>query len=565
MLHKTDVSNLITGLRPKLKQAVTYLAHHNSKEITKLEARKGKDAEKCKRKAERLRLETLFLRKIVLDEVSKYALKMDFSQRQKLLDDINLPLETKVLVKLSTSKDVVSYLENFRSTHPEWKEKLPGLIETLGIFTRNKKKVKKNIEKSERKMARKQLNAENNTSVLSNEHKDDEKLKVSTVKATKKVANNQATPTIKTSSKKAKSGKVAEDSEGSDGEDSEEIGSDGEDNEEIGSDGVDSGEIGSDGEDSEEISSDGEENEEIGSDGGDSEEISSDGEDSEEIGSDGEDSEEIGSDGEDSEGISSDGGDRKKIGRTINKDNTKPLKKKRETHAASGSMIAEVRRFADLQKEDNSERKLNAISSIPSSSGPIENVPVEEDSFFLTGGNSFLKTVSVKRADGEGLDRKSWSESSKNLSGNRRQRRAQFTGKDSDQIKPKSFKNKFDKTHERKRNTNASGEHFSNNIKNNVNDVSKFNRKNFSNKNTGNYEQSNEDETLHPSWAAKRRQKISLNSPQGKKIVFKDNQTTGLNVPSSKDETLHPSWAAKRSQKVSLDSFQGKKIKFDDD
>lgn len=30
------------------------------------------------------------------------------------------------------------------------------------------------------------------------------------------------------------------------------------------------------------------------------------------------------------------------------------------------------------------------------------------------------------------------------------------------------------------------------------------------------------------------------------------------------DETLHPSWEAKRKQKVSLNSFQGKKITFDD-
>lgn len=29
-------------------------------------------------------------------------------------------------------------------------------------------------------------------------------------------------------------------------------------------------------------------------------------------------------------------------------------------------------------------------------------------------------------------------------------------------------------------------------------------------------------------------------------------------------ESLHPSWEAKRKQKVSVDSFQGKKIKFDD-
>jgi len=30
------------------------------------------------------------------------------------------------------------------------------------------------------------------------------------------------------------------------------------------------------------------------------------------------------------------------------------------------------------------------------------------------------------------------------------------------------------------------------------------------------------------------------------------------------DERLHPSWEAKRKQKVALDSFQGKKIKFDE-
>lgn len=114
---------------------------------------------------------------------------LDFSHRQKLLDDVialilfhfllvflmypnllylllmflacclqmQLPLETKVMIKVATHKLVVSHLQNFRSKHNDWQEKLPDLLKTLGTRAQFKKKVQKQQEKSKRKLARKQV------------------------------------------------------------------------------------------------------------------------------------------------------------------------------------------------------------------------------------------------------------------------------------------------------------------------------------------------------------------------------------------------------------------------
>ncbi|ORY29441.1 hypothetical protein BCR33DRAFT_724694, partial [Rhizoclosmatium globosum] len=63
------------------------------------------------------------------------------------------------------------------------------------------------------------------------------------------------------------------------------------------------------------------------------------------------------------------------------------------------------------------------------------------------------------------------------------------------------------------------------------------------------------DEKLHPSWAAKKAQKLQISAvPAGKKISFGD------------DGKLHPSWAAKKAQKLQISAVPaGKKITFGDD
>ncbi|CAD7092125.1 unnamed protein product [Hermetia illucens] len=83
---------------------------------------------------------------------------------------------------------------------------------------------------------------------------------------------------------------------------------------------------------------------------------------------------------------------------------------------------------------------------------------------------------------------------------------------------------------------------------------------------------------LHPSWAAKQRQK-RIEPPQGSKIVFDDEGNTASKVVNSKSkessvksvpksdskEKLHPSWEAKQKLKPSIAQFTGKKIVFDDE
>lgn len=185
---------------------------------------------------------------------------------------------------------------------------------------------------------------------------------------------------------------------------------------------------------------------------------------------------------------------------------------------------------------------MNTISTRLPSPGPIENEPVEEDTFFMTGGNKFLKTVSVKRQDGEGLpssfDKSEndsfgkkglWAAAERNLPGNRRERRAQLMGREL-KTKPKrmnsakefdgsqhpfhkkdrdftnsgsnkTFKNQFDSSERRKSNDfpdkRRNGREFSGTNKKNMKDDSKFSKQNISKKYTGNNLQSNQSFPSH--------------------------------------------------------------------
>ncbi|KAJ3058644.1 hypothetical protein HDU99_006709, partial [Rhizoclosmatium hyalinum] len=84
------------------------------------------------------------------------------------------------------------------------------------------------------------------------------------------------------------------------------------------------------------------------------------------------------------------------------------------------------------------------------------------------------------------------------------------------------------------------------------------------------------DEKLHPSWAAKKAQKLQISAvPAGKKISFGDDGSAGVTATESTkkaaapvvvEENLHPSWAAKKAQKLQISAVPaGKKITFGDD
>jgi len=85
------------------------------------------------------------------------------------------------------------------------------------------------------------------------------------------------------------------------------------------------------------------------------------------------------------------------------------------------------------------------------------------------------------------------------------------------------------------------------------------------------------DNNLHPSWAAKKRANTTIAKFEGKKIKFGDDGVSSSNTKHTNDkpvskgpvvptpvEKLHPSWAAKQSQKSSIQTFQGKKVVFGD-
>lgn len=67
-------------------------------------------------------------------------------------------------------------------------------------------------------------------------------------------------------------------------------------------------------------------------------------------------------------------------------------------------------------------------------------------------------------------------------------------------------------------------------------------------------------EVLHPSWEARKAQKVSISAFQGKKITFGSEETK--EKPDA-ENSLHPSWEARKTQKNSIVAFQGKKITFD--
>ncbi|KAI9579737.1 hypothetical protein GQX74_000525 [Glossina fuscipes] len=80
-------------------------------------------------------------------------------------------------------------------------------------------------------------------------------------------------------------------------------------------------------------------------------------------------------------------------------------------------------------------------------------------------------------------------------------------------------------------------------------------------------------ESLHPSWAAKKKVKPIINSFQGKRTTTfgnnSDGESANISFPNEENEQssnnvdLHPSWIAKQKMKPTITAFQGKKIIFD--
>ncbi|KAK3911733.1 Serum response factor-binding protein 1 [Frankliniella fusca] len=532
MLNKTDVSNQITGLRPKVKQAAVHLAHHLTREIKKFQARKGPKAEKFHKRAETYRQEVIILKKIKADSVSRYALEMDFSDREKLLGDITLPLETKVIVKLATHKSVASHVESFREKHPEWKSKLSHLLETLGIRAKFKKKVQKNQEKQKRKLARKQK-------------EDGEETKQS------------STPTVKVKSsvEKKSNNKSVTSIDINKGASDEDNQSSGDEN----APGTHHNKFQTRGSQSEDDDSDDGVEDKFDEDDNKSDDC----EESEENGEDDDDSDDFKSEDavlSDSDDDATEGAEGKmNVDASIKKEKSTKILKSNvndQISRTSENKLAEVRRFADLLENQTlvNSKATESKSLIPkdkeSSKRLSDCEPVEEDTFFMTEENRFLKTTAVNRGNGEGLESSSrisrnvdeetnqWSVDGKKLKGNRAERRAKFLGRDIKKRKPRQM----DKSNEfvRRQKDQKNGSTF--------------------NKFQINTETHVEGKSFKPKF-----DKQSLSGRKDDDFSKKNGKITDSKQPSSASETLHPSWEAKRKQKVSLDNFQGKKIKFDDD
>ena len=67
------VNNLVVALRPKVAQAKVHLVRHLVRQAAKLDKRSN-DKEKSARKAQRMREEVIFMKKMDRDEVAKFAI-----------------------------------------------------------------------------------------------------------------------------------------------------------------------------------------------------------------------------------------------------------------------------------------------------------------------------------------------------------------------------------------------------------------------------------------------------------------------------------------------------------
>ena len=68
-----DVNNLVVALRPKVAQAKVHLVRHLVRQAAKLDKRSS-DKEKSARRAQRMREEVTFMKKMERDEVAKFAI-----------------------------------------------------------------------------------------------------------------------------------------------------------------------------------------------------------------------------------------------------------------------------------------------------------------------------------------------------------------------------------------------------------------------------------------------------------------------------------------------------------
>lgn len=128
-------------MRKDVKRARLWLIHNLTHRVKKLRSKKGTDQEKMKNseKAQRLCSEILLLKKIDVDEVSKFALCSQHSAVTMEKDFNKLAVEQRAMLRLATHKLVQAQVFKFREAHAVPLDRLIVLVRSLGLQYQKKK------------------------------------------------------------------------------------------------------------------------------------------------------------------------------------------------------------------------------------------------------------------------------------------------------------------------------------------------------------------------------------------------------------------------------------------
>ena len=201
---------------------------------------------------------------------------------------------------------------------------------------------------------------------------------------------------------------------------------------------------------------------------------------------------------------------------------------------------------------------LNAMEEVPRASQDarrdLTTSNAGKRSSFFVGGES---DDDNQESDGDGADEVSDDEDPMVMNVHRRI--DSFQKQNSSKIERKSFTTKR-KPHQKESNSKRSR------LESNNGRQGKFQKKTVgpSKRNTESGTREGPS-SVHPSWEAKQKQKPSIQTFKGSKIVFDDSTAEQKkSSPSVPAVGVHPSWEAKQKQKPSIKTFTGSKIVFDD-
>ncbi len=136
-------------MRKDVKRARLWLINNLSHKAKKLNDKKNNQQEREKnlRKVERCHGEIQILKRIEIDEVSKFALCRQLEEKAVQKEMEKLDSEQRAMLRLASHKFIQSQVTKFRETHPVPIDRLVLLIRSLGLqYQKKKLKEKADLE-----------------------------------------------------------------------------------------------------------------------------------------------------------------------------------------------------------------------------------------------------------------------------------------------------------------------------------------------------------------------------------------------------------------------------------